>query len=319
VVAALFTILLVGIGEGKGEGDGGAEAGASACCGGVSSVLAGNVADKKETEAGAFDAGDVAAWDAVEAGEDALELAGLEAYAGVGDGEGDGGVVDDGEGAADVDAFGGVFDVVVEDVDDGGAEVFGDAEGLEADGSGDGLEDDAAGGKVVALEGNGDAVGDERVEIEEGAVLLAVALAELSGFEDLFDGGEEPVGVGEHDLVELLFLFFGGCAALEGFEVEADAGDGGFELVGDGVEEGVLSLVAADFADQKDGVEDDSGDEDCEKDDPEDEQGEMTLLVNADDPGDVEGDGEADGEGAEGDEKGDGSAASGDVHGLGEV
>jgi len=177
VVAALFTILLVGIGEGKGEGDGGAEAGASACCGGVSSVLAGNVADKKETEAGAFDAGDVAAWDAVEAGEDALELAGLEAYAGVGDGEGDGGVVDDGEGAANVDTVGGVFDGVVEDVDDGGAEVFRDAESLQADGSGDGLEDDATGRKVVALQSDGDAVGDEGLQVDEDAILLAVALA----------------------------------------------------------------------------------------------------------------------------------------------
>ena len=105
-----------------------------------------------------------------------------------------------------MDAFGGVFDGVVEDVDDGGAEVFGDAEGVEADGAGDGFEDDAVGGEMVALEGDGDAVGDEGVEVDEGAVLLAVALAELSGFEDLLDGGEEPVGVGEHDLVELLAL-----------------------------------------------------------------------------------------------------------------
>ena len=136
----------------------------------------------------------------------------------------------------------------------------------------------AAGGEVVALEGDGDAVGDEGLEVDEGAVLLAVALAEFSGFEDLLDGGEEAVGVGEHDVVELLSLFFGGCAALEGFEVEADAGDGGFELVGDGVEEGVLTLVAADLADQKDGVEDDTGDEDGEEDDAEDEEGRWPSL-----------------------------------------
>ena len=64
----------------------------------------------------------------------------------------------------------------------------------------------AVGGKVVALEGDGDAVGDEGGEVDEGAVLLAVALAEFAGFEDLLDGGEEAVGVGEHDLVELLAL-----------------------------------------------------------------------------------------------------------------
>ena len=72
-----------------------------------------------------------------------------------------GGVVDDGEGAAHVDAFGGVFDGIVEDVDDGGAEVFGDAEGLETDGARDALEDDAVGIEMVALECDGDAVGDK--------------------------------------------------------------------------------------------------------------------------------------------------------------
>jgi len=70
-----------------------------------------------------------------------------------------------------VHAFGGVFDGVVEDVDDGGAEVFGDAAGVEANGAGDGLENDAVRKKVVALEGDGDAVGDERFEVNDGAVL----------------------------------------------------------------------------------------------------------------------------------------------------
>jgi hypothetical protein len=96
--------------------------------------------------------------------------------------------------------------------------------------------------------------------------------AEFAGFEDLLDGAEEAVGVGEHDAVELLALGFGDVAALEGFEVEADGGDGGFELVGDGVEEGVLALVAADFADEEDGVEDDAGDQQGEEDDAEDEE-----------------------------------------------
>ena len=83
---------------------------------------------------------------------------------------------------------------------------------------------------------------------------------------DLLDGGEEPVGVGEHDPVELLALGLFDGAALEGLEVEADAGDGGLELVGDRVEEGVLTFVAADLADEEDGVEDDAGDEGAEED-----------------------------------------------------
>jgi hypothetical protein len=114
-------------------------------------MLSCDAADEKEAEAGALDLREGTAGDAVEAFEDALELVGFETDAGVGDGEGDGGVVDDGERAADVHAFGGVLDGVVEDVDDGGAEVFGDAEGVEADGAGDGFENDAVGIKMVAL------------------------------------------------------------------------------------------------------------------------------------------------------------------------
>ena len=47
---------------------------------------------------------------------------------------------------------------------------------------------------------------------------------------------------------------------------------------------------------------------------PRTSEGDGALVE--DDPGDVEGDGDADEEDAEGDEEGDGSAASGDVHGV---
>jgi hypothetical protein len=275
-------------------------------------VLPGDVSDEEEAKSGAFDARHCPTGDSVEAIEDAFELAGVEAHASVGDGEGDPGVVGDGEGAADVDAFRGVFDGVVEDVDDGGTEVFDDAHGAEADGAGNRFENDAARRQMMALEGYRDAVFDERAEVDEGSVLLTVALSELSGFEDLLDCGEEAIGVGEHNFVELLFLLLGGCATLEGFEVEPDAGDGGFQLVGDGVEEGVLTFVAADFADEEDGVEDDSGDDEREEDGAEDGEGDGTLV--ADDPANIESDEAADDKRAEGDEKSDGSASSGNVH-----
>jgi hypothetical protein len=216
-----------------------------------------------------------------------------------------------------VDAFGRVFDGVVENVDDGGAKVFGDAEGVEADGAGDRFEDDAVRGKMMALESDRDAVGDERLKVDDCAVLLAVALSQLAGFEDLLDGGEKAVRVREHDLVELLTLGLFDGATLEGLEVEADAGDGGLELVGDGVEKGVLALVAADLADEEDGVEGYAGDKGSEEDDAEDGKGDVALVE--DDPGDIESDETANDERAEGDEEGDGSASSGNVHGLVEV
>ena len=55
-------------------------------------VLAGDAADQEEAEAGAFDLDRVAAGDAIEALEDAFELVGRKADAGVGDGERDLGV-----------------------------------------------------------------------------------------------------------------------------------------------------------------------------------------------------------------------------------
>ena len=96
-------------------------------------MLAGDGADEEEAEAGAFDADCVAAGDAVEAFEDAFELVGREAEAGVGDGERDLGGAHDGDGAANVDAVGRVFDRVVEQIEHGGAQVLGDAADVEAD------------------------------------------------------------------------------------------------------------------------------------------------------------------------------------------
>jgi hypothetical protein len=278
----------------------------------VSSMLTGYVADKEEAKASALDFDGIAAGDTVEAVEDALVLVWRKAQAGVYDTESGPCVVGDSEGTADMDSTGGVFDGVVKKVEDSGAEVFCDALNVESDRAGDGLENNGLGGKVVPLEGDGDAIGDKRGEIDEGAVLLAVLLTELASFEDLLDGGEETVRIGEHDGVELLTLGFVDGASLEGLEIETDACNWCLEFVGDGIEEGILTFITADLADEEDGVEDDASNEDREEDDPEDGQGNGALVE--DDPADVQGDGEADEEYAQRNEGGDGSAASSDVH-----
>ncbi len=275
-------------------------------------MLAGDGADQEESDACAFDPDGMAAGHAVEAFEDAFELRGQKAEAAVGDGECDLGVAHDGDGADNMDAAGGVLDGVVEDVEDGGAQVFCDAADVETDGAGDRRKLDGFGGQMVALERDGDAIGDQGGEFEDGALVVAAAGAEFAGFEYLLDGAEEAVGVGEHDFVELLALRFGDLTALESLEVEADGGDGSFELVGDGVEEGILALVAAQFADQEDGVEDDSADEHAEEDDSEDQREDAAFVE--DDVTDVEVDGDADEDRPKGDGKGDGATSSGDVH-----
>jgi hypothetical protein len=111
----------------------------------------------------------------------------------------------------------------------------------------------------------GDAVGDQGMEFDAGALLDALALAKLSGFKHGFDGGEKAVAVLAHDGIETLTLLLVSGMALKGFEVETDAGYGSFELMGDGLQKGVLALIAAYFADEEYGVDDDTGNEDGEE------------------------------------------------------
>jgi len=287
---------------------------AEACADGVdaAAVLGGDGVYEEEAEAGAFDLDLVVGGRAVEALKDALEFAGKKTEAGVGNGEDGPGVALDADAAGDVNALWGVFHRVIEQVEDGGAEVLDVSEDEEADAAGDVYEGDVFWLEVMAEEHGGDALGDEGMEFDAGALLDALALAELAGLEDGFYSGEEAVAVLAHDGVEALALLLVAGMALQGFEVEADAGDGGFEFVGDGFEEGVLALIATDFADQEDGVDDDAGDEDGEENDAEKVDGEAAAVVV--NPGDVEDDGQGGETHAERDEKRSGSAAPGEVH-----
>ena len=91
----------------------------------------------------------------------------------------------------------------------------------------------------------------------------------------LVDGAQQPLVVGQHDVVELFALFVVDLARLQGLQIEADRGDGSLELVRDGVDEAVLLLVAADLPHQEDRVENDAGDD----------QGEKQHAQDQEDPG----------------------------------
>ena len=105
-----------------------------------------DVVDEEETKAGTLDLDGIATGNAVEAVEDTFVLVRRKTEAGVGDTKSGPGVVSDGECATDVDSAGGVFDGVIENVEDGRPEVFCDALDVEADGPRDGLENDSFGG-----------------------------------------------------------------------------------------------------------------------------------------------------------------------------
>jgi len=136
----------------------------------------------------------------------------------------------------------------------------------------------------------------------------------VDGVQHLLDRMDQAVAVAQHDVVELAPRGFAqaGIACLQRVQVQADRGDGRLQLVGDGVDERVVLLVAPDLPDQKRGVEDEAGDDGGKDDDAEDQQPRVADVQ--DDPPDVErhrGRAQAD---AEGHEKGDGAPAAGHLH-----
>ena len=215
--------------------------------------------------------------------------------------------------ADDVDAVGRIFHRVVEYVEDCGAQIFSDAADVQVNPDRHRREFDGVRRKVIAQQRDGDAVGDQRRKFDQHAALVAAG-TEFAGFEHLLHGAEQAVGVGQHDLVELLALRFWYIAALQSLEIETDRGDGRLQFVRDSVEEGVLALVAADLADEEDGVQHDACYQHREKDDTEHDGGDTAFVQ--DDPGDVVGDQAADQEHPKGDGECDRSASSSHVHGV---
>ena len=77
---------------------------------------------------------------------------------------------------------------------------------------------------------------------------------------------------------------------LQGLEIEPDGGDGRLQFMGDGVDEAVVLLVATNLADQKDGIEDEAGDDRAKKDDT--EENFDALAPVEDDPAAADGEGD---------------------------
>src|SRR5688572_31918063 len=82
----------------------------------------------------------------------------------------------------------------------------------------------------------------------------------------LLDCLQQAIAVGEHDVVKLASLLFVHLACFECFQIQPDRCDGSLEFVSDGVNERVVLLVAAYFADQERRVEHQSEDDQVKKD-----------------------------------------------------
>src|SRR5262249_35561217 len=118
----------------------------------------------------------------------------------------------------------------------------------------------------------------------------------------------------EHQTVEVATLIVVDLAPLECLQIEADRSNRRLQLVSHGVEKTILLLISADFADQEDRVQHQSGDDKREEDDPK-HQWSYAAPVDHD-PADVQKNCQANQAAAQGDEKRGRFGPAGDAHGL---
>src|SRR5208283_3569726 len=123
--------------------------------------------------------------------------------------------------------------------------------------------------KVMAGARQLHAFAHERIEIHRNALAGSLLLRHCACLKYLFDDPHEALGIDQHELIKLLPPRLIYLATLQGFEIKTDGGDGSLQFVRDGVDEAVVLLVAPNLAHQKNGIEDEAGDNRAEEDDAE--------------------------------------------------
>src|SRR4029077_12736846 len=97
-------------------------------------------------------------------------------------------------------------------------------------------------------------------------------------------------------------------AMLQGLQIEPDGSDGSLQFVGDGIDEAVVLLVAANFTHQETGVHDKPGDQQGKENYAQEKQDPFAPVE--DDPADIEPDRQQHQANAQNDKKGYGPAAA---------
>src|ERR1700686_939545 len=78
---------------------------------------------------------------------------------------------------------------------------------------------------------------------------------------------QQALGIEQHQLVKLPPLRFSYLESLQRLKVEPDGRDRRLQFMGDRVDETVMLLIAANFTDEKNRIEDEPGDEGAKKND----------------------------------------------------
>ena len=143
-------------------------------------------------------------------------------------------------------------------------------------------------------------------------LFFAGSVTRFARFQYLLNGAKEPVSVFQHDPVEFVTSWFVELPAFQSLQIQPNRSDGGLEFVGDRVEEAILLFISVDFANEENGVYDESRNDQSEKDDAEYEWDELSPVE--DDPRDVKRHRQSNQAGAQGHEERDLLGTTGNVH-----
>src|SRR5450432_441174 len=126
---------------------------------------------------------------------------------------------------------------------------------------------------------------DQAGEINFHALRLAGTRS--AGLKHLFHGVGKAVGVLDHQAIKIAALGIVNLPPLQRLQVETDGSNGRFQFVGYRVDEAIVLLVLANFAQQKAGIEDEPGHNGPEKDCPEEQLCSLAPIHN--DPAETDG------------------------------
>jgi len=255
-------------------------------------MLLGDGANDKQAQSRPFDVRQRAVGDAIETLEHALQFRLRNADAVVLDAQPDMLLIRRFDADRNIHLVAGILDGIVEHVGDGCAQFLGIPDDAGSSFiAGHGLEAQGLKLQMMAGAGHFDAFTNQAFEVDGDALAAALFVSRYASFQNLLDRAQQAVGIVEHAAVKLAPLDFVYVAMLQSLEVEADGSDRSFEFVSDSVDETIVLLVAADFAQQENRVEDQTGGDGAEEDDAEENFDAFAPVE--DDPAESDGHGHA--------------------------
>src|SRR5579872_593945 len=122
---------------------------------------------------------------------------------------------------------------------------------------------------MMACAGHFHALAHQPAKIKQHTLWRCLFVDGLSRLEYLLHRFQQTIRIVEHEPVKLFALGFLHFAALQGLEIKANRSNRRLQFVSDRIDEAIVLLIALDFADEKNCIENQSGGNGPEKDDAE--------------------------------------------------